>query len=721
MPTLLIIRPEARAQQEIAVCREAGWQAKVLSPIAIEPDEQAIGRLPQTFARADIVFWVSPSAVETAAPHIDFSDGLKTHVAVGKATAAALSRAGAVKIVCPDGGNDSEAVSALPLWQNPPPNAQVLIVRGHGGRDFLAQDLAKKGWSAEYAEIYFRRHNNLNFQDFDCENIAAAYITSAGQVSALFQQIPPQFARFFKTLLYLTHHPRVARALSEAGAQQIKVVAKLDAAALQTVSHGANMSQSADNTPEKPNNDNVIAVNADGQALPNAQQPRNEAEPAARAANENTGNRMSEPQQTPQAPAAPVVIKQSSGKGLAAGALVLALLGLGASGFLFVQGQNVLKNQELAFSQKIDKAALGESENAALLKDNLNRQSVIQTELERLGSGQKANNEQIAQTRKAYQELLKGRVNWLVDEAETMLNVAAQQLLLSGNVQGAAGVLEHINGRLSRFDQPELLPIKQAVSSDLAALKNRPYVDVSGTALRIDRLETAVAGLPLVVDGTLKPGAAEKVPTDANLPWWENAWQKSLGALKGLVEVRRLDNNDAMLLSPEQIYFVRENLRLRLLDARTALLQHNGEVFQSDLNNVEATVKQYFDNRSPATQSWLKEIAELKTLDVRMIADDALKASLAAVRTYQDGARAALPAAQPQQAQEQDASAPAAAASEPAANDASAAQMPKEAPKAPALPSENKAEPADKAASSAAPAAQPKQPVAAPKAKGEAA
>lgn len=380
----------------------------------------------------------------------------------------------------------------------------------------------------------------------------------------------------------------------------------------------------------------------------------------------------------PPVQAAPVVIKQSSGKGLAAGALVLALLGLGASGFLFVQGQNVLKNQELAFSQKIDKAALGESENAALLKDNINRQTQIQAEIERLTNSQRSAGEQIALNRQAYQELLKGRVNWLVDEAETMLNLATQQLLLSGNVQGAVGVLEHINNRLSRFDQPELLPIKQAVSSDLATLKSLPYVDISTTALRIDRLETAVAGLPLVVDGTLKPGEVQAVENEA-LSWWE----KSLAALKGLVEVRRLDNNDAMLLAPEQVYFVRENLRLRLLDARTALLQHNGEVYQSDLNHAEAAVKNYFDNKSPATQSWLKELAELKALDVRLAGDDALKASLAAVRNYQDSARIQVNAAGNQAASEP----------VPAAEAAASETAPTVLPQAPALPSES----ADKA------------------------
>lgn len=383
-------------------------------------------------------------------------------------------------------------------------------------------------------------------------------------------------------------------------------------------------------------------------------------------------------------PAAPFIVKQSGSNALAACALVLAALGLGASGFLFVQGQNVLKNQELAFNQKIDKAALGESENAALLKDNLNRQSAIQSELDRLDSGVKANGEQILMTQKAYRELTKGRADWLVDETETILNLAAQQLVLTGNIQTAVGVLEHIDSRLSRFNQAELLPIKQAVSSDLAELKNRPYVDISGTALRLDRLETAVSGLPLMLDGVLKPGVQVKNEA-VSASWWQNVWEKSLGTLKGLVEIRRLENNDAMLISPEQAYFVRENLRLRLLDARTALMQRNSEVYQGDLNNAEAAVRQYFDAKSPSTQSWLKELTELKALDVRMTADDGLKNSLNAVRAYRDGTR--MTVAENQEA-EQAASEP---ANEKTASEPAAASDLKTI-EAPSLPSERKLE-----------------------------
>ena len=154
-----------------------------------------------------------------------------------------------------------------------------------------------------------------------------------------------------------------------------------------------------------------------------------------------------------------------------------------------------------------------------------------------------------------------------------------------------------------------------------------------------------------------------------------------------------------MLISPDQTYFIRENLRLRLLDARIALLQHNGEVYQSDLNNVEATVKQYFDSKSPATQSWLKELAELKALDVRMISDDSLKASLSAVRAYQEGSRTQITTEEAAQTQaaEKTASAPAAGTDQ-ATTAAPAAASAPQSLEAPALPSENKKEPAAEAA-----------------------
>lgn len=229
-PIMLIVRPSGRAKDDVETCRRAGWQAEVLSLIEIETDEASLKRLPEMYSRADAVFWVSPTAVETAAQYLDFSDGIKMHISVGQGSRRALARYAGAGVFAPEDGNDSEAVLRLPVWNSLPEGARVLFVRGHGGRDFLMNALQEKGFRTEVAEVYFRRHKSLNLHNFQTENIAAAYITSTELVRALFGQLPPQFSRFFKSLLYFTHHPRIAEALKREGACSVETVPTLEAA-----------------------------------------------------------------------------------------------------------------------------------------------------------------------------------------------------------------------------------------------------------------------------------------------------------------------------------------------------------------------------------------------------------------------------------------------------------------------------------------------------------
>ena len=430
-------------------------------------------------------------------------------------------------------------------------------------------------------------------------------------------------------------------------------------------------------------------------------QPEKPAEPVAQSAPQKQPEKqpaqqsvkqpVKQPEPAPQPQ--PIVIQQKSsgGRGIATGALVLSLIALGASGFLFVQGQNVLKQQEMRIGQDLNKAALGNSENAALLQSTLAKQAELDAQLSKILQNESDTAQTLDGIHRAYAELLKGRVNWLVDEIEVTLNTASQQLLLSGNVPVATAVLENVEQRLNRFEQPELLPIKQAISQDLAALKNRPYLNISATALRLDRLESAVDSLPLLVDSTMNAQNAEPAPTSKAGSFWTRAWDNTSELVKSMVEVRKLDNNDAMLIGSEQVFYLRENLRMRLLDARLALLQHNSEVYQNDLAAIEETVKRYFDVQSPNTQTWLKEVGELKSVEIRMISDESLKASLAAVRDYQNNVRTALPVVLPE-------SKPAA----PAAQAASAPQAASQPAPAVALPaaSEPKSEKSDSKAAS---------------------
>ena len=228
MPTMLIVRPSARAAEDVETCLNAGWRAEVLSPVEIEADAAGLELLSEQYARADAVFWVSPTAIETAVPYLNLSDGIKIHIAVGQGSRRALERYLGRTVIAPDDGNDSEAVLRLPVWNSLPEGARVLFVRGHGGRDFLMNALQEKGFRTEVAEVYFRRHKPLNFQNFQAKNITAAYITSTELVQSLFAQVPPQFSRFFKSLLYFTHHPRIAEALKREGVRSVETVPSLE-------------------------------------------------------------------------------------------------------------------------------------------------------------------------------------------------------------------------------------------------------------------------------------------------------------------------------------------------------------------------------------------------------------------------------------------------------------------------------------------------------------
>lgn len=330
-----------------------------------------------------------------------------------------------------------------------------------------------------------------------------------------------------------------------------------------------------------------------------------------------------------------VVKERSGGKGLAVAALLFAMTGLGASGFLFVQGQNVLARQQLVFDQKIREAALGESENGVMLAEAVRKadeSSRYMTDLQAALVRQQAD---IEQANRTVQALLKRRSDWVVDETEAALNVALQQLVLTDNLPAAVAVLESIDARLARFDQPQLLPLKQALAGDLAALKQMPFLDLSGNALRLSRLETGAASLPLLLDNSLRPPQAAPQTVDEGGNLWQNAWRRSLAGLKGMVEIRRIGHTDAMLMSAEQAFYVRENLRLRLLSARIALMQHQGEVYRQDLSAAEAAVRQYFDPASAAVQAWLREIEALKTLNLEGgKLNQALAGSLKAVEDY---------------------------------------------------------------------------------------
>ncbi|MDO5687675.1 MAG: uroporphyrinogen-III C-methyltransferase [Neisseria sp.] len=361
------------------------------------------------------------------------------------------------------------------------------------------------------------------------------------------------------------------------------------------------------------------------------------ADHAENASQSTTSATYAAPQNVPVPAAAPVIVKQSGGKGLAVGALVLSLLALGGAGLLFVQGQNTLENVKLDYRNQLDKAALGQSDNAQRLQQSLFAQETLQQDYRTLQSELARTQAQLERTQSDYRTLTADRMQWLVNEVEYRLNTTAQQLLFDGNTRAASETLRALEKRLNRFDAPELLPLKQAVSEDLKTLDAQPTVDIVAASLRLDRLLADADNLPLLMDNLLQENAPQTVPIPTgNAPWYKNLWQGVKENMNHLVEVRQISNPDAMMLAPDQVYFVRQNIKLRLLDARVALQERRPEIYRNDLNAVTSEVNRYFDVKSVAVRAWLDEALALKELDIRPVQVDVLKNSLAAVRAYQN-------------------------------------------------------------------------------------
>jgi uroporphyrin-3 C-methyltransferase/uroporphyrinogen III methyltransferase/synthase len=114
---------------------------------------------------------------------------------------------------------------------------------------------------------------------------------------------------------------------------------------------------------------------------------------------------------------------------------------------------------------------------------------------------------------------------------------------------------------------------------------------------------------------------------------WRNWSHEMWDDIRQLVRVRTVDTPEALMLSPSESYFVRENLKLRLLNARLALLSRNEGTFRDDLNSAQEQMLKYFDVRARSTQGAQALLRQVQANNVSIDVPD-LSESLNAVRNY---------------------------------------------------------------------------------------
>jgi len=311
-------------------------------------------------------------------------------------------------------------------------------------------------------------------------------------------------------------------------------------------------------------------------------------------------------------------------------------------------------------ARTLQKDSASNAETAQIVRDTQETAKELQVKVGVLESRQTESQSQQAALEQMYQDISKNRDEWALTEIEQVLSTASQQLQLAGNVQGALIALQNADRSLSRSDKPQFITIRRAIARDIDKLKALPSVDQAGIALRLDNVIGQIDNLPLLSDEKPaepqaprringgagarsaaantaggKPAAAEQElglgqrVTETWRNWSHEMWDD----IRQLVRVRTVDTPEALMLSPSESYFVRENLKLRLLNARLALLSRNEGTFRDDLSTAQEQMVKYFDTRARSTQTAQALLRQVQANNVSIDVPD-LSESLNAVRNY---------------------------------------------------------------------------------------
>jgi uroporphyrin-3 C-methyltransferase len=228
-----------------------------------------------------------------------------------------------------------------------------------------------------------------------------------------------------------------------------------------------------------------------------------------------------------------------------------------------------------------------------------------------------------------YREMTPSREELALTEVEQMLSLASQQLTLAGNVQAALAAVQLADAKLARLDRPQYTPLRRALARDMDRLKAVPYVDVAGISVKLDQMLEALDDLRLARDERLPAEAPN--PSVVNEPGWQRFLRDAWDELRSLVRIEVSDRPPAPLLTPQESFFLRENLRLRLLAARLALLSRDERSFKTDLHAAREWLDRYFDTRSRPVMTMGTTLEQLEATPMPVDVPD-LSASLDAVR-----------------------------------------------------------------------------------------
>jgi len=308
---------------------------------------------------------------------------------------------------------------------------------------------------------------------------------------------------------------------------------------------------------------------------------------------------------------------------LSGAGLVLAVVALVAVWRLYQHTDEVereLVRRQQAASEQAFEAGVLAKQAQEVVRDGAGRLALLETRLNEIAL-------QRGQLEDLIQSLSRSRDENVVNDVEAALRVASQQVSITGSAEPLMAALRSAEDRLGRLSQPRLERVRRAIAHDLDKVRSANVTDMGIVLLRLDEVARALDELPLVSERprrvTLPASGSPKAASGAGgataakgvgvfdsavwTGWWDSLWLQ----VRQLFSVHRMEHPEAALMSPEHGFFVRENIKLRLLNARLAILSRQSEGGKLDLHVVTGLVERYFDKGARATQATLESLKQV--------------------------------------------------------------------------------------------------------------
>lgn len=298
--------------------------------------------------------------------------------------------------------------------------------------------------------------------------------------------------------------------------------------------------------------------------------------------------------------------------------MLIAVAAIVLLGWQWLETRQRLSDMQTEMARRLSESDAVAKESRVAARQTQESLAALQAKFGKLEAQQAEMQGQQLALDAVYQEISRSGDERLLAEIEQSVTIAAQQLRLAGNLEAAMIALTGAEARLAKAARPQFMGLRKLIARDIERLKAQPSADVPGVAMKLEGIVAVVDSMPLAYERRPATEATVPASSPAEPGFWRALARDFWSEARQLVRIERIDSAgaDPALLSPGQSFFLRENLKLRLVNARLALLARDGRSFREDIRLATVWLERYFDASAKPVQASVATLKGLQAIEV---------------------------------------------------------------------------------------------------------